>query len=182
MKRRRAVLAKVRWRVANIRRDALHKATTAISKNFETITLEDLNVAGMVKNHHLAGAVSDAAFGEIRRQFEYKQRNLGGHVRMADRWFASSKTCFDCKMVNAKVVLGVGTWTCDGCGAVLDRDENAANNLEYYELVGQALSEPSLDDPVATSGEIAALAVPYGTVKLRSLNRELNQCAHVLTH
>lgn len=181
MKRRRAVLAKVHWHVANIRRDAIHKATTAISENFETIVLEDLNVAGMVKNHNLASAVHDAAFGEVRRQFEYKTRMQGGCVKVADRFFASSKTCSACGCVVDKLPLSVREWACLECGTIHDRDKNAAINLESL-LVGPAWLEPPLDDPAATLGEIAALAVSQEAVKLRSMNRELNRRTHVRTN
>lgn len=181
MKKRRASLAKMHWRVANIRRDAIHKATTAISKNFETIVLEDLNVSGMVKNHALAGSLHDAAFGEIRRQFEYKAAMRGGHVRVANRFFASSKTCSACGCIADKLPLSVREWACTECGVVHDRDENAAINLESL-VVGPAWSEPLSVMPVATLGEIAALAASQEVVKPWSPNRELNPYAHVRTN
>jgi putative transposase len=181
MKRQSSVLAKVHWRVANIRRDAIHKATTAISKSFETVVLEDLNVVGMVKNRHLAGAIHDAAFGETRRQFEYKATMRGGCVKVAHRFFASSKTCSACGCVVDKLPLSVREWACAGCGTIHDRDENAAINLENL-LVGPAWPEPSSDNPMTTLGEIAALASSQGEVKLRSLNRELKGGAYVRTN
>lgn len=181
MKRRRAVLAKVHWHVANIRRDAIHKATTALSENVETVVLEDLNVAGMVKNHNLAGAIHDAAFGEIRRQAEYKQRGRGGFVKVADRFFPSSKTCSTCGCIVDKLPLSIREWTCLGCGTIHDRDDNASKNLEAL-LVRQALPEPLLDDPAATLGEIAALAGSQEAVKPWSANRELNRRALVRTN
>jgi putative transposase len=180
MKRRREVLAKVHWRVANIRRDGIHKATTAISKSFETVVLEDLSVVGMVKNHHLAGAIHDAAFGETRRQLEYKTPMQGGGVKVAHRFFPSSKTCSACGRVVDKLPLSVREWSCSGCGTIHDRDENAAINLENL-LVGPAWSEPSSGNPRATLGEISALAVPQGAAKLGSVNRELNRGAHATT-
>jgi putative transposase len=181
MQKRRAALAKAHWRVANIRSDAIHKATTAVANAFETVVLEDLNVAGMVKNHALAGAIHDAAFGEVRRQLEYKSRMRGGHVKVADRWFPSSKTCSACGYVADKLPLSIRKWTCQGCGTIHDRDQNASINLEYL-VVGPAWSEPSLGDPTATLGETAALAASQEAVKLRSANRELNPCAHVRTN
>ncbi|UNC16135.1 IS200/IS605 family element transposase accessory protein TnpB (plasmid) [Acidiphilium multivorum] len=181
MRNRRAQLAKLHGRVANIRRDAIHKATTAVASTFETIVLEDLNVAGMGKNHALAGSVSDAAFGEIRRQFEYKARMRGGHVHVADRFFPSSKTCSACGCVVDKLPLSARSWACAECGTVHDRDENAAINLEHL-VVGPAWAEPSPGNPAATLGEIAALAASQEAVKLRSVNRELNPCAHVRTN
>jgi putative transposase len=121
--------------MACIRNDAAHKATTKISRAFGTIVLEDLHVAGMVKNHALAGAVSDAAPGEIRRQFEYK----AARVVFASRFFPSSKTCSVCGFVKDELPLNVRLFVCDGCGSVKDRDRNAADNLE---LVGRAAAEP----------------------------------------
>lgn len=181
MIKRRARLARLHRRVANIRRDAIHKATTAVSTAFETVVLEDLNVAGMGKNHALAGSIADAAFGEVRRQYEYKARMNGGYVKTADRWFPSSKLCHSCGCIVDKLPLSVRTWVCPECGVVHDRDENAAINLEHL-VVGPAWSKPSPDDPVATLGEIAALAASQEAVKLRSVNRELNPCAHVRTN
>jgi putative transposase len=180
MKRRKA-LAKLHWRVANIRCDAMHKATTAVVEAFETIVIEDLNVAGMVKNHALAGAIHDAAFGEARRQFEYKTRMRGGTVKVADRFFPSSKTCSTCGHVMDKLPLHVREWPCPVCGTVHDRDVNAGINLEKL-VVGSAWPEPSLGDPATTHGEIAALAASQEAVKLRSVNRELNPCALVRTN
>jgi putative transposase len=181
MKLRRSALAKLQGYVAAVRRDAIHKATTIISRAFETIVLEDLHVAGMVKNHALAGAVSDAAFGEIRGQFEYKERKLGGYVRTADRFFPSSKLMSCCGVVLDKLQLSCRTVACPECGTIHDRDRNAAKNLEHL-LVGPAWSEPSSEDPAATIGEIAALAASQDAVKLRSVNRELNRGAHVRTN
>jgi putative transposase len=133
---RRARLARLHYRMACIRKDATHKATTKISRSFGTIVLEDLNVAGMGKNHALAGAVADAAFGEIRRQFTYKaQRTV-----FADRFFPSSKTCSVCGLVKDELPLGMRLFVCDGCGSVKDRDRNAADNLER---VGRATAEPA---------------------------------------
>jgi len=86
-------VARAHGRAADLRRDAQHKLTTAQAARYGTVVIEDLNVAGMVKNRRLARAISDAGFGEIRRQVQYKTAWHGGRVIVADRWFASSKTC-----------------------------------------------------------------------------------------
>lgn len=86
-------------------------------------------MAGMVKNHHLAKSVSDAAFGEFRRQLEYKATRTGARLHIVDRWYRSSKTCSKCGSVKAKLSLSERTYTCEGCGLVLDRDLNAAINI-----------------------------------------------------
>lgn len=120
---------KVHHRVANLRTDALHKLTTAVTAEFGTVVVEDLNVAGMLRNRHLARRIADAGFGEIRRQLTYKTLRNGCRVVAADRWFPSSKTCSGCGAVKAKLPLHVRTYECDACGLVIDRDDNAARNL-----------------------------------------------------
>jgi putative transposase len=116
-------------KVADQRRDSIHKLTTALASTYGTVVLEDLHVAGMVKNRRLARHLLDASFGEIRRQLTYKTSWHGGTLIVADRWFASSKTCSGCGAVRAKLALCERQWTCTTCGAVLDRDTNAAVNL-----------------------------------------------------
>jgi putative transposase len=120
---------KVHHRVANLRRDGIHQLTTSLAREYGTIVVEDLHVSGMVKNQTLARVVSDAGFGEIRRQLTYKTAWNGGRVVVADRWFPSSKTCSGCEAVKTKLPLRTRTYVCDECGLVLDRDENAALNL-----------------------------------------------------
>lgn len=126
----KATLARLHARIANIRTDALHKLTTDAVLNHTVIGIENLNVKGMAANHRLARHVMDQSFYEFRRQLEYKARWYGSIVHVADRWFASTKTCSACGEQNAAVVLGVAVWTCPSCGVVHDRDENAAINLE----------------------------------------------------
>jgi IS605 OrfB family transposase len=116
-------------RVADQRRDGLHKLTTSLASTYGTVVVEDLHVAGMVRNHRLARAVADASFAEIRRQLTYKTAWHGGTLIVADRWFASSKTCSECGAVKAKLALSERTYVCEACGTVLDRDVNAAVNL-----------------------------------------------------
>ncbi|MFF1571093.1 IS607 family element RNA-guided endonuclease TnpB, partial [Streptomyces sp. NPDC058293] len=120
---------KAHHQVTALRRDKIHKLTTSLAREYRTIVVEDLNVAGMVKNRRLARAVADAGFGEIRRQLAYKTVWNGGHLEVADRWFPSSKTCSSCGTVKTKLPLRVRTYVCETCGLVLDRDENAALNL-----------------------------------------------------
>jgi IS605 OrfB family transposase len=120
---------RVHHRTVNLRRDAIHKLTTALAREYGTIVIEDLNVAGMVRNRRLARAVSDAGFGEIRRQLTYKTTWNGGTLIVADRWYPSSKTCSRCGVVKAKLRLSERTYTCTTCGLTLDRDTNAARNL-----------------------------------------------------
>jgi IS605 OrfB family transposase len=116
-------------RVANRRRDGLHKLTSSLTAEYATIVVEDLNVAGMVGNRKLAKAISDCGFGTIRTMLGYKTLWNGGRLHVADRWFPSSKTCSGCGVAKAKLPLRVRTFVCDACGLVLDRDLNAARNL-----------------------------------------------------
>ena len=126
----KANLARLHARISHIRQDALHKLTTDITRRFHTIGIEDLNVRGMVKNRHLARSIMDMGFFEFRRQLEYKAARRGGVVVVADRFFASSKTCSACGHKLDDLPLSVRQWTCPVCGAVHDRDVNAAINLK----------------------------------------------------
>ena len=125
----RAKVARIHAHVANQRQDAIHKATTMIAQTYLHISVEDLNVVGMVKNHRLAKAVSDASFGEFRRQLDYKTARTGAALHVVDRWYPSSKTCSKCGRVKAKLSLAERVYRCDGCGLVMDRDLNAAVNI-----------------------------------------------------
>lgn len=120
---------RVHHRVANLRRDGLHKLTTALAAEYGTIVVEDLNVAGMMRNRRVARAIADAGFAEIRRQLAYKVRWRGSRLLVADRWFPSSKTCSDCGAVKAKLPLHVRVFRCEPCGLKIDRDLNASRNL-----------------------------------------------------
>jgi putative transposase len=122
-------LARLHARIANIRRDSLHQLSASITRRFHTIGIEDLNVKGMLGNRHLARAIADMGFFELRRQLEYKAAWRGGQVVLADRWFPSSKLCSGCGCRLDELGLDVRHWTCPRCGAFHDRDVNAATNL-----------------------------------------------------
>ncbi len=122
-------ISRLHERIANVRNDALHKLTSKLTATYRTIVIEDLNVAGMVRNSHLAKHVHDAAFGEFRRQLAYKCEWYGNTLVIANRFFPSSKTCSVCNGKNDKLELGITVWICDGCHTVHDRDANAAINL-----------------------------------------------------
>jgi len=124
-----ARLARIHARIANVRTDALHKATSMLAARHETVVVEDLNVAAMSRNRKLARAISDQGFGAARRMLGYKTLRNGGTLIIADRWFPSSKTCSGCGAVKAKLALSERTYRCGSCGLVLDRDVNAAINL-----------------------------------------------------
>lgn len=122
-------LAKLHYKISNIRNDFIHKATTELAKTKQVIVIENLNVSGMVRNHHLARAINDIGFYEIRRQLEYKCKWYGSELIVADRFYPSSKLCHVCGYKNVDLKLSDRFWTCSECGAVLDRDLNAALNL-----------------------------------------------------
>ena len=125
----KAKVARIHAHVANQRLDGLHKFTTWLSRKYSDISIEDLHVAGMVKNHRLAKSIADAAFGEFRRQLEYKTARTGARLHVVDRWYRSSKTCSGCGRVKAKLSLSERTYRCDSCGLTMDRDLNAAINI-----------------------------------------------------
>ncbi|MDJ0737686.1 MAG: RNA-guided endonuclease TnpB family protein [Nostocaceae cyanobacterium] len=125
-------LAKAHARVANIRKDTLHKLTSYLSKNHALVGIEDLNVSGMLANRKLAKAIADMGFYEFRRQLEYKCKIYGSQLIVIDRWFASSKTCSNCGCVKESLSLAERTYHCGECNFSIDRDLNAAINIERY--------------------------------------------------
>ena len=125
----RAQVARLYARVANLRSDALNKTTTMLAHAYADIGIEDLNVAGMVKNHGLARSIQDAAFAQFRRQLTYKTARTGARLHVIDRWYPSSKACSNCGTVKAKLPLSERVYHCDKCGLDMDRDVNAAINI-----------------------------------------------------
>jgi putative transposase len=125
-------LARLHARISNIRLDAIHKFTTELVSRFDTICIENLNVRAMVRNRRLARSISDMGFNEISRQLEYKATRTGCKLVVADRFFPSSKKCFDCGHVLAELPLSLREWTCPCCAKTHDRDVNAAKNLAFY--------------------------------------------------
>ncbi len=140
--RRKAVarLARVHRRVANIRKDAIHKMTTAITKQAYVIVVEDLNISGMLKNHCLARALSDASLSEIHRQLAYKAKWNGVEFIKADRFYPSSKLCSGCGAKKDSLSLSERMYCCEACGLRIDRDLNAATNLKMWPTVASALA------------------------------------------
>ncbi|MEU8201330.1 RNA-guided endonuclease TnpB family protein [Streptosporangium sp. NPDC049046] len=121
-------LARVYARIADRRRDHLHKVTTRLVRENQTVVIEDLTVRNMVKNHSLARAVSDASWRQMRSMLEYKAAWYGRELVVVDRFFPSSKLCSACGTLQRSMPLGVRDWVC-ACGAVHDRDVNAAKNI-----------------------------------------------------
>jgi putative transposase len=121
-------LARQHRRVASIRTDAIHKITTHLAQNHSRIVIEDLNVAGLLSNYKLASAISDCAFGEFRRQLEYKCQFYGSELIVVDRFYPSSQLCSCCGH-QQKLSLAIRVYDCPRCGLSIDRDLNAAINL-----------------------------------------------------
>lgn len=123
-------VARVHARIADRRRDHLHKVTTRLVRENQALAIEDLTVRNMLRNHSLARAISDASWSELRSMLEYKSLWYGRDLLLVDRWFPSSKLCSTpgCGHMNQKMPLNVRSWTCPGCGTVHDRDVNAAKN------------------------------------------------------
>ncbi|EFL22294.1 transposase, OrfB [Streptomyces himastatinicus ATCC 53653] len=133
----RVKVARVHARIADRRRDFLHKLSTRLVRENQTVVIEDLTVRNLLKNGTLARAISDAAWTDLRMMLEYKCAWYGRELVTIDRWFPSSKLCGACGTVREKLPLNVREWTCD-CGAVHDRDVNAARNILAAGLAASA--------------------------------------------
>ncbi|GAB1538210.1 RNA-guided endonuclease TnpB family protein [Scytonema sp. NUACC21] len=125
-------IARLYRKIANIRKDTLHKLTTLLAKNHGTVVIEDLNVSGMLANHKLAKVIADMGFYEFRRQLTYKCELYGSKLVVVERWFPSSKTCSNCGTKKEALTLDDRVFQCNHCGFTLDRDLNAAINLSLY--------------------------------------------------
>ena len=123
-------LARAHLRVANVRKNALHQVTSRLARTKSAVVLEDLNVSGMVKNHHLAQAILDVGFYEFKRQMVYKGQWYGCQIILAPRFFPSTKRCSHCGHIKVEMDLGTRVYICEHCGLMIDRDLNAAINLE----------------------------------------------------
>lgn len=132
-RRARARLAKRHRKVANTRRHLTHQASSALVGRCQVLVIEDLNLAAMASNRHLARSISDAAMGELSRQLHYKAKWHGVEVRVADRFFPSSKKCSGCGEVINNLDLWTRSYSCETCGLVIDRDLNAAINLARWQ-------------------------------------------------
>jgi len=125
----KAKAARAHRKVRASRQDFLHRASTRLVREHDVIVIEDLNVAGMVRNRPLAKAISDCGWGTFRRMIEYKAARAGRHLIVIDRWYPSSKTCSACGHLLAALRLSTRTWQCPSCGTRHDRDINAAKNI-----------------------------------------------------
>lgn len=160
-------LARLNWRIACVRNDALHKLTDHLTRQYGWVAIEDLNVKGMVANRRLARHLSDASFGEFRRQLTYKAAQRGVHMGVVDRWYPSSKTCSVCGQLNPALRLADRFWTC-ACGAEHDRDLNAARNILAESI---RITTPGVG--VVACGAVSADAGSNPGVKLAAMKQEV---------
>ena len=125
----RVKVARVYAQITDARKDFLHKLTTQLVRENQTIVVEDLAIKNMVKNHKLALAISDASWGELIRQLAYKCEWYGRELIKIDRWFPSSKRCGNCGHIVDKLPLNIREWECEICYTTHDRDINASRNI-----------------------------------------------------
>jgi putative transposase len=125
----RVQVANIHAQITDARQDFLHKLTTQLIRENQTIVVENLAIKNMVKNHKLALAISDASWGELIRQLAYKCEWYGRELVKIDRWFPSSKRCGNCGHIVDKLPLNIREWECPKCGINHDRDINAAKNI-----------------------------------------------------
>jgi putative transposase len=133
----RTRIARIHARIADRRRDHLHKLSTRLVRENQALAIEDLTVRTMLSNHCLARAISDASWSQLRHMLEYKTDWYGRELLLVDRWFPSSKLCSTpgCGHISQKMPLNVRSWTCPRCGTLHDRDVNAAKNILAAGLV-----------------------------------------------
>ncbi|HEY9779034.1 MAG TPA: RNA-guided endonuclease TnpB family protein, partial [Leptolyngbyaceae cyanobacterium] len=125
----RLKVARIHGRITDARKDFLHKLTTQLVRENQTIVVEDLAIKNLVKNHKLAQSISDASWGELVRQLAYKCQWYGRELVKIDRWFPSSKRCGNCGYIVEKMSLNVREWKCPKCETSHDRDINASKNI-----------------------------------------------------
>jgi putative transposase len=167
-------LGRAHARVANIRRDRLHKLTSELASSHGTIVVERLNVSGMVHNRRLARHIADAGFSDLRRQLGYKTVWYGSTLFVADQWYPSSKTCSACGATKAKLPLSARVFHCETCGRSIDRDLNAACNLAA--LVNELVAGSGPETVNARGGDASpGLAGQTPTKREPRTSRELGK-------
>ena len=151
----RKKVARQHVKVADARRDFLHKETTRLVRTYDIICIEDLAVKNMVRNRHLAKSISDSGWSEFRTLLSYKTDWYGKRLVVIDRFAPTSKTCSDCGTINQQLALADREWVCEGCGTLHDRDVNAARNILTAGLAVTACGEdvrPTRPHGVARKG------------------------------
>ena len=141
-------VAKIHEKIASCRLDTLHKVSIELVRNYDLISVEDLNVKGMIKNHKLSKHIADASWGNFVTLLQYKCDWYGKELVKVNRFYPSSKSCYDCGWINQELKLSDREWTCNSCGVVHDRDENASRNIlkEGLKIYRQGLSITKVED------------------------------------
>ena len=155
-KKAAASLQRLQLRIGNVRADWLRKINPGLCRENQAVGIEDLTVAGMVKNDRLGRSISDIGMGELERQMTYKAKLYETTLIQADRWFPSSKMCCACGFVHEGLKLSDKVWRCPDCGTVHDRDGNASLNLKRLATapalpVAKAAAAPHTFDEVSSS-------------------------------
>ena len=140
-KKAKLKVARLHAKIADSRRDFLHKLSTRLINENQVIAVESLSVSNMQKNRHLSKSIGDAGWSEFLRQLEYKANWYGRELVGIDKWYPSSKRCSDCGYTMPKMPLNVRQWTCPECGSIHDRDVNAARNVLAAGLAASARRE-----------------------------------------
>ena len=170
----RLMVAKTHERIANQRNDFIHKVSTAITKQFDTIVIETLNVKGMVRNHKLAKAISDASWNRLLQFLKYKAEKQGKNVIEIGMFEKSSKTCSVCGHVNNDLTLNQREWICQDCNSQLDRDINAAINIRDF-----GLKQIGLNQIPSDRGEFKPVENPL-TAELAKMRIKARSTSHDL--
>jgi len=166
----RLKVAKVHEKITNSRKDNLHKVSHQLINEYDFISIEDLNVKGMVKNRKLSKSISDVSWSSFVRMLEYKANWNDKQVVKIDRFYPSSKTCSDCGLVKPKLTLYEREWACQGCGVIHDRDLNASKNILKEGLKIVSLHPSSAGTVEYTNGDInKTLVTKRKSMKLEAL-------------
>ena len=141
-------VAKIHEKIASCRLDTLHKVSHQLVSDYDLISIEDLNVKGMIKNHKLSKHIADASWGKFVTMLEYKCDWYGKELVKVNRFYPSSKACYQCGWINQELKLSDREWTCKSCGVIHDRDWNASLNIlkEGLKIFGQGLSNTKVED------------------------------------
>jgi putative transposase len=168
--RAKLAIARLHQRIANIRKDYAHKATSEIVASAQTIKVETLNVKGWAKNRSISKSTADASVGMFLNMLRYKAAWAGRSLVEVGQWEPTSKTCSDCGAREPGVVLGVSRWVCSACGAIHDRDHNAAKNIYAYGEERRNVTGNTVES-AWTGGDQARAIPPVPQVETRILKR-----------
>src|SRR4028119_1412435 len=163
--KQRQQVAKAHEKVANQRLDMQHKLSLQLTCENQVVAVEDLHIKGMVKNHKLAQAISDASWGQFLTMLEYKGKLYGCEIRQLDRFFPSSKRCSKCGYIHENLTLDIREWTCPECDTHHDRDINASTNILIFSdpQIRQELPESTPKEPVVRQGRQGGYSLGLGS-------------------